>query len=52
MEIFFFARVIRAAMVGSDTRNARAMSGGGDPAQQSQRERHLGVVAPAPGGSR
>jgi hypothetical protein len=26
-EIFFFARVIRAAMVGSETRNARAMSG-------------------------
>jgi hypothetical protein len=26
VEIFFLARVIRAAMVGSDTTNARAMS--------------------------
>ena len=31
MAIFFFARVIRAAIVGSVTRNARAMSGTGSP---------------------
>ena len=30
-EIFFLARVIRAATVGSDTRNARAMSGVATP---------------------
>ena len=29
--IFFFARVIRAAIVGSETRNARAISGVATP---------------------
>ncbi len=31
MEIFLLARVIRAAIVASETRNARAMSGTGTP---------------------
>ena len=50
--IFFFARVIRAAIVDSLTRNARATSAVRQPADQPQGQRDLRLAAPGPGGSR
>ena len=50
--IFFFARTSRFAIVGSGTRNARAISSVVEAAQRAQRERHLRVERRAPGGSR
>ena len=42
--IFFFARVTRAAIVASGTRKAAAISARGEPAEQPQRQRHLGLA--------
>ena len=44
MAIFFFARVIRAAIVGSVTRNARAMSGTGSPQTSRRVSADLGFL--------
>ena len=41
------ARTSRCAIVGSGTRNARAISGGGQPAEQPQRQRDLRGAASA-----
>ena len=46
------ARTSRWAIVGSGTRNARAISAVRQPAEQPQRQRHLRAAVPAPGGSR
>ena len=43
--ILRFARTSRWAIVGSGTRNARAISGGGQAAERPQGERHLGLGA-------
>ena len=50
--IFFFARVMRAAIVGSETRKAWAMSAVGDAADEPQRQRDLRLLARARDGSR
>ena len=41
--ILRFARTSRCAIVASGTRNARAISGGGEPGERAQRERDLGL---------
>ena len=45
MAIFFLARVMRAAIVDSLTKNAAADLRGGQPAEQTQGQRHLGFGA-------